>query len=148
MLKHAYSIANMKFLILPFVVAAVALPAPQTLTIVIEQTLIPAFGIDSGIPSVKQLGSCQGANDIDIPCQCPPTLDNFAARLSQFVAAGDVFGIEIAFPTDSSVQSQLARIDACIDTLQNMDDTVLGQGCPIAAAPNFGAIQASLLQQL
>jgi hypothetical protein len=138
----------MKFAILALAATALALPEPQLTAQVIDSTLVPFFGIEAGVPSATQPGSCQGANNVNIPCSCPPAWDQFVERLQQFVSAGNVFGIPIIFPTDNSIQSQLSRIDACIDTLQNMDDSALGEGCPIAAAPSFSAIQASLLQQL
>jgi len=117
----------------------------------IDPSLVPAFGIQAGVPSASQPGSCQGANDINIPCQCPPSTDAFIQRLQQFAAAGNAFGIPITFSTDvsdMSVQTQLNRINACINTLQNFDDTTKGAGCPAASAPNFSAVQASLERQL
>ena len=138
----------MRFAILALVATALALPEPQSSTIIIDSALVPSFGVEAGIPSTTQQGSCQGANSVNIPCQCPPVWDEFIERLQQFVSAGNAFGIAVTFPIDTSIQSQLARINACIDTLQSIDNAALGEGCPIAAAPNFSAIQASLLQQL
>ena len=136
----------MKFKILALAVTSLALPAPQLTTL--ESALVPYFGIEAGVPSTTQLGSCQGANNINIPCQCPPAWDDFIQRLEQFASAGNAFGIPVSFPVDDSIQSQLDRINACIATLQNIDDVALGEGCPMAAAPNFKDIQTSLLQQL
>ena len=139
----------MKFVILALGATALALPAPQSVVVTIDSinsALIPPFGLEAGILSTTQPGSCLGANNINIPCQCPPPLDEFTERLEQFVSAGNAFGIPVTFPIDNSIQSQLDRIDACIDTLQSFDDTTLGEGCPIAAALNFSAIQAELLQ--
>jgi hypothetical protein len=138
----------MQFAILALAATALALPKPQSNTVIIDSSLVPSFGIDAGILSTTQVGSCEGANNINIPCQCPPARDEFIERLEQFVSAGSTFGISIAFPKDNSIKSQLARIDASIDTLQNIDNTALGEGCPKAAAPNFSAVQAILLQQL
>jgi hypothetical protein len=76
-----------------------------------------------------------------ISCQCLLSPELFLERLEQFVAVGNAAGVPVSFPTDYSVQSRPARIDACIDTLQSFDD-VLGEGCPIAAAPYFSALQA------
>jgi hypothetical protein len=142
---------DMKPVIFALAASAFALPNPQPVqlsNIVLNTDLIPDFGVTSGIPSTTQLGSCQGADDTNIPCQCPPNLDVFITRLEQFVDAGNAFGIPVTFPTDDSIQSQLDRVDACISTLQNIDNIALGEGCPIAAAPNFSAQQATLLQQL
>jgi hypothetical protein len=144
----SFAIQNMKFATLALAATALALPQPQSATIMINPALVPPFGIEAGIPSGTQQGSCQGANNVNIPCECPPAWDEFIERLEQFVSAGNAFGIPVTFPTDASIESQLSRIDACIDTLQSVDDAALGEGCPIAAAPNFSAIQASLLQQL
>jgi hypothetical protein len=52
--------------------------------------------------------------------------------------------LAVSFPLDNSVASQLARIDAAIVTLQNLNGP--GQGCP-AASTTFSAQQAALLQQ-
>jgi hypothetical protein len=134
--------------ILLLVSASLALPTPQSATAMINPALVPLFGIEANIYSTTQPGSCVGFNNINIPCTCPPPRDEFIDRLQQFVSAGTAFGIPIAFPTDDSIQSQLDRIDACIDTLQSFDNTTPGEGCPIAAAPNFSATQASLLQLL
>jgi hypothetical protein len=49
---------------------------------------------------------------------------------------------------DMSYATQLERVDACIITLQNFDNTVKGAGCPAASAPNFITLQAGLLQGL
>lgn len=128
-----------------------ALPAPQTEDITIDPSLVPAFGIVPGILSVSQLGSCQGANDINIPCSCPPSIDAFIQRLEQFTSAGNAFGIPLSFSNDVgdlSGSTQLDRVNACIITLQNFDDTVLGAGCPAASASTFIAMQESLLQEL
>lgn len=136
----------MKFSVLALAATAIALPTPPQATVVIDLALIPSFGIEAGIPSTTQPGSCQGAGNVNIPCQCPPAWDEFIERLAQFVSVGNAFGVPVTFPTDDSIQSQLDRIDACIDALQNVDGTALGEGCPIAAAPNFSAIRANLLQ--
>ena len=128
-----------------------AVPAPQADYVTIDPTLIPAFGIVPGIPSTSQPGSCQGANGVNIPCPCPPDWDAFVQRLEQFTSAGKAFDIPLAFSADVSDMSfatQLDRVDACIITLQNFDNTVKGAGCPAASAPNFIALQAELLQNL
>jgi hypothetical protein len=128
-----------------------ALPAPQTDYVAIDPTLVPAFGIVPGIPSISQPGSCQGANGINIPCPCPPDRDEFIQRLEQFSSAGKAFDIPLSFSTDMddmSYATQLERVDACIITLQNFDNTVKGAGCPAASAPNFITLQAGLLQGL
>ncbi len=126
-------------------------PAPQADYDTIDAELVPTFGIVAGVPSVSQLGSCQGADGIDIPCGCPPNMAPFIQRLEQFTAAGEAFDVPLTFSkdsTDMSPATQLDRVNACIITLQNFDNTVKGAGCPAASAPNFIALQAELLQQL
>ncbi|KIW86678.1 uncharacterized protein Z519_12733 [Cladophialophora bantiana CBS 173.52] len=117
----------------------------------IDSVLVPTFGIVRGIPSSSQPGSCQGANGINIPCLCPPDMDAFIQRLEQFTSAGKAFDIPVKFSrdvNDMSVATQLDRVNACIVTLQNFDDTIKGAGCPAASAPNFTTMQTILLQQL
>jgi hypothetical protein len=41
----------------------------------------PFFGIEAGVPSSTQPGSCQSANNANIPCSCPPPWDEFVERL-------------------------------------------------------------------
>jgi hypothetical protein len=128
-----------------------ALPAPPTADAMVDPILVPAFGIVPGIPSTTQLGSCQGANGIDIPCPCPPDRDAFIQRLEQFNAVGRAFDVPLNFSTDLSdmtLATQLGRVDACIITLQNFDNTVPGAGCPAASAPNFIALQGAILQEI
>ena len=55
-------------------------------------------------------------------------------ELNKNVAAGKVLNnpsVAVTFPEDSSVASQLARLEACSVTLQNFNGT--GVGCPLAA---------------
>ncbi len=139
--------------VLALVAPIFALPRPQAgdTTSTIDPTLVPAFGLVAGIPSTSQLGSCQGSNDVNIPCSCPQDMGAFIQRLEQFSSAGNAFGIPVTFSddvNDMSVATQLDRVNACIVTLQNFDDTSEGVGCPAASAPNFLTVQASLLQQL
>ena len=134
-----------------FTLPILAVPAPQTGATTIDSSLIPDFGVTPGIPSASQPGSCEGANGVNIPCLCPPDVTDFVQRLDQFSSAGNVFDTVLNFSNDvndMSLQTQLNRIDACIITLQNFDNTIKGAGCPVASAPNFIAIQDSLLQQI
>ena len=128
-----------------------ALSAPRADYVAIDPTLVPEFGIVPGIPSTSQLGSCQGANGINIPCPCPPDRNAFIQRLEQFASVGMAFDVPLNFSTDigdMSYATQLDRVDACLITLQNFDNTVKGAGCPAASAPNFITLQAMLLQEL
>jgi hypothetical protein len=65
--------------------------------------------------------------------------------LNANVAAGHAVNnpsIAVSFPTDDSKASQLARIDAALVTLQNLNGP--GVGCP-AASTTFSAQQAAIL---
>ena len=137
--------------LLAFLAPIFALPAPQGDYVTIDPILVPEFGIVRGIPSTSQPGSCQGANGINIPHPCPPDREAFGQRLEQFSAEGEALDTPLNFlrnATDVSYVTQLNRIDACIITLQNFDNTVQAAGCPAASALNFTALQAILLQQL
>ncbi|KZV79478.1 hypothetical protein EXIGLDRAFT_586698, partial [Exidia glandulosa HHB12029] len=85
-----------------------------------------------------------GANGKRIPCQCPPSRDDFVKALQANVHAGHCVNntvVQVNFPTDDSVESQLARIDASAVTLQNFE--AAGKGCPFVAT-TFGAQQAAI----
>lgn len=118
----------------------------------IDPRLIIPFGVTPGIPSLDQLGSCQGYDQINIPCKCPPTKEDFLNMLQKFNTRGDIFGSPFHFDTnltDQSAETQLARINAAIVALQNLDDTTKGKGCPArAAAPNFVVAQMRLTDQI
>lgn len=49
--------------------------------------------------------------------------------------------VQLTFPSDNSTASQLARIDACLVTLQNLNGT--GVGCP-ASSTTFVAQQKAI----
>ena len=78
-------------------------------------------------------------------------MDVFNQLLEQFVSAGQAFDVPLRFSKDTNDMTpatQLDRVNACIVTLQNFDNTVKGAGCPAASAPNFITLQATFLQQL
>lgn len=114
----------------------------------IDPSLVPDFGITAGIPSTTQAGSCQGANNVNIPCQCPPSKAAFISVLEKFNAQGNVFGDAFSFNTNTADQSpatQLARVNAAIVALQNFDQTTKGEGCPAGgSAPGFIAARTKL----
>lgn len=114
----------------------------------IDPSLVPDFGITPGIPSTNQPGSCQGNNNVNIPCDCPPSKADFIDVLEKFNARGNIFGSPFNFDTntaDRSPATQLSRVSAAIVALQNFDDASIGQGCPAGgSAPNFLAVQAQL----
>jgi len=102
-------------------------------------SLVPDLGFQSGI-NPSGTGDCDGAvNDsngkpIQIPCSCPPDRATFVAAMARDVAAGHAVNnptVKVAFPTDNSKQSQLARITAASISLQNLAGP--GKGCPITA---------------
>lgn len=65
-------------------------------------------------------------------------------ELSQNVAAGFVVNnptVKLSFPTDDSKSSQLARLNAASDTLQNLHGP--GVGCPIVST-TFQAQNAAI----
>jgi hypothetical protein len=82
---------------------------------------------------------------IAIPCSCPPDRDTFIADLNANVAAGHAVknpSIQVSFPIDNSPQSQLARIDTALVTLQNLNGP--GVGCPAASTTFVAQQQAAL----
>jgi hypothetical protein len=73
-------------------------------------------------------------------------------RVAQHLVADALAGqavnnpsVKVSFPLDNSVQSQLARVDTSLATLQNLFGP--GKGCP-AVSTTLSAQQAALLKQL
>ncbi|KAJ3753904.1 hypothetical protein EV360DRAFT_87351 [Lentinula raphanica] len=114
----------------------------------VDPNLVPQFGLAAGI-NPDGTGNCDGINGpngqpILIPCNCPPDRNTFIADLNANVAAGHATnnpGIAVSFPSDNSQASQLARIDAALVTLQNLNGA--GVGCP-ASSTTFVAQQAAI----
>ncbi|KZT37355.1 hypothetical protein SISSUDRAFT_1048569 [Sistotremastrum suecicum HHB10207 ss-3] len=114
----------------------------------VDPSLVPPFGISPGV-NPDGTGNCDGTTGPDgkpilIPCACPPSESDFLAALNANVAAGHATNnppVALSFPTDSSKGSQLARIEACIITLQNLHGP--GVGCP-AASTTFVAQQSAI----
>jgi len=114
----------------------------------VDPTLVPPFGISPGV-NPDGTGNCDGTiggdgKPILVPCSCPPPEDQFLAALNANVAAGQAIhnpDAKLSFPTDTSKQSQLDRMEACIITLQNLFD--FGKGCPVAAT-TYLAQQAAI----
>ena len=117
-------------------------------------------------------GAVNGANGkpIEVPCSCPPDQATFnqvrggvlfhggercsfairvsAQHLVQDVLAGHAVNnpsVKVSYPLDNSVQSQLARVDTALVSLQNLFGS--GKGCP-AVSTTLSAQQAALLKQL
>ncbi|KDQ08319.1 hypothetical protein BOTBODRAFT_38015 [Botryobasidium botryosum FD-172 SS1] len=105
----------------------------------VDPNLVPDLGFQSGV-NPTGTGDCDGAvngsdgKPIKVPCSCPPSRDAFIAALTANVEAGKVINnptVGISFPSDNSVASQEARIEAAIVTLQSLNGP--GQGCPVVS---------------
>ncbi|KAI0267545.1 hypothetical protein BGY98DRAFT_1023908 [Russula aff. rugulosa BPL654] len=105
----------------------------------VNEALVPQFGFSAGV-NPTGTGDCDGAvngangQPIKIPCSCPPDRATFIQSLNANVAAGHVLNnpsVSISFPEDNSTASQLARINAATDTLQNLNGP--GKGCPVVS---------------
>jgi len=109
----------------------------------VPTNLIPPLGIKAGT-SPDGHGNCKGANGILIPCSCPPSMAVLLPQLNANVAAGHAVKNPVApvhFPTDNSAASQIARIQAVVVTLQNLNGP--GVGCP-ASSTTLLAQQAAV----
>jgi len=99
----------------------------------VDPNLVPQFGIEPG-QNPTGTGDCDGVNGIKIPCSCPPERGAFIQSLNANVAAGHAVNnpsVPVSFPTDDSKESQIARIQASLVTLQNLNGP--GVGCPAAS---------------
>ncbi|TFK48753.1 hypothetical protein OE88DRAFT_1713870 [Heliocybe sulcata] len=105
----------------------------------VDPSLVPEFGWEANV-NPTGTGDCDGAvlaaNDkpVKVPCACPPDRDTFIQSLNANINAGFAVNnpsVAVTFPTDSSTQSQIARIQASLVTLQNLNGS--GKGCPAAA---------------
>ncbi|EMD39658.1 hypothetical protein CERSUDRAFT_111963 [Gelatoporia subvermispora B] len=123
------------YLVLSSLVAS-AFASPALLTRDVDVSLIPAFGVQAGV-NPDGNGNCDGIDGPDgvpilIPCSCPPDRDAFVQEVNTNVNAGIVVNnpsLQVSFPTDDSIGSQLARLNTAFDTLQNFAGP--GVGCPI-----------------
>ncbi|KAI0247593.1 hypothetical protein BJV78DRAFT_1133043 [Lactifluus subvellereus] len=115
--------------------------------------LAPPLGFTAG-KNPTGTGDCDGAvngadgKPIKVPCSCPPDQATFNQHLVGDVLAGHAVNnpsVKVSFPLDNSVQSQLARVDTALVTLQNLFGP--GKGCP-AVSTTLSAQQAALLKQL
>ncbi|KAJ4482540.1 hypothetical protein J3R30DRAFT_3460417 [Lentinula aciculospora] len=114
----------------------------------VDPDLVPQFGLAAGL-NPDGTGNCDGIDGpngqpILIPCSCPPDRNTFIADLNANVAAGHAVNnpsVAVSFPSDNSQASQLARIDAALVTLQNLNGA--GVGCP-ASSTTFVAQQAAI----
>jgi len=114
----------------------------------VDPNLVPQFGVQAGV-NPDGTGNCDGIDGANgkpilIPCSCPPDRNTFIADLNTNVNLGHVStnpSVAVTFPTDDSTQSQLARIEAAIVTLQNLNGP--GVGCP-ASSTTFVAQQQAI----
>ncbi|KIX91934.1 uncharacterized protein Z520_12370 [Fonsecaea multimorphosa CBS 102226] len=108
----------------------------------VDTSLIPPFGITPGVKATDGTANCVGDNNVDIPCNCPPDLGTFTSALETFVASG------MSFPSGTSAQDQLTRLQTCIVTLQNFRGGAgSGVGCPIVAT-TWKELQAQLQSEV
>jgi len=128
-------------------------PTSGTPTVAQIDALAPPLGFTAG-KNPTGTGDCDGAvngadgKPIKVPCSCPPDQATFNQHLVGDALAGHAVNnpsIKVSFPLDNSVQSQLARVDTALVTLQNLFGP--GKGCP-AVSTTLSAQQAALLKQL
>ncbi|KAL6305129.1 hypothetical protein BKA93DRAFT_232580 [Sparassis latifolia] len=116
----------------------------------VDVSLVPQYGVQQGInPDGNNCDGIAGSNGkpILIPCQCPPDRNEFISKLNANVAAGHVLqnpSVQLSFPSDNSTASQLARVFACLVTLQNFNSS--GVGCP-ASSTTWVALQHSISEE-
>ncbi|KAL0565911.1 hypothetical protein V5O48_016107 [Marasmius crinis-equi] len=106
----------------------------------VDPNLVPQFGHQAGL-NPTGTGDCDGIPGAPkIPCACPPDRQAFIDSLNANVAAGHAVknpSVPVSFPTSNSKEDQIARIQASLVTLQNLNGP--GQGCP--------AVSTTFLQQ-
>jgi len=117
------------------------------------EALAPPLGFTAG-KNPTGTGNCDGAvngadgKPIAVPCTCPPSQATFNQHLVGDVLAGHAVNnpsVQVSYPLDNSVQSQLARVNTALVTLQNLNGP--GKGCP-AVSTTLSAQQAALQKQL
>jgi len=112
----------------------------------VDPSLVPEFGVQAGV-NPDGTGNCDGIKNpqgqiIKIPCSCPPDRNTFIQQLSNNAAAGHAInnpGVALSFSNDAADRSnptEIARVQASIITLQNLNGP--GVGCP-AASTTFSA---------
>jgi len=109
----------------------------------VDPALVPEFGVEAG-QNPTGTGDCDGINGIKIPCTCPPDRNAFIESLNRNVDAGKAVNnpsVAVSFPTGDSKADKIARIQASLVTLQNLNG--VGRGCP-AASTTFVAQQKAI----
>ncbi|KAG6849685.1 hypothetical protein H0H93_006303 [Arthromyces matolae] len=109
-----------------------AVSAPASNPSSIDTSLVPEFGVTAGV-NPTGTGDCDG-------------ITNAAGQVSLEANVGAGFvvnnpSVKVSFPEDNSKNSQLARIQTAIVTLQNLNGP--GKGCP-AASTTFVAQQQAI----
>ncbi|KAL1692013.1 hypothetical protein GGG16DRAFT_52239 [Schizophyllum commune] len=141
----------MKLLSLTLLATALGTALARPVRRDVDPSLVPDFGVTAGT-NPTGTGDCDGiagvdGNPVKIPCDCPPAKDTFLKSLNANVAAGKAVNnpsVAVTFPEDDSTESQLARIQASLVTLQNLNGP--GKGCPAASTTLLAqqkAIQAA-----
>ncbi|KAF5382681.1 hypothetical protein D9615_003057 [Tricholomella constricta] len=138
----------MKFALSIIPIAAALLVSAAPFKRDVNPALVPEFGHPSGL-NPTGTGDCDGITNaagqvVKIPCACPPERNEFLQSLNANVNAGFAVNnpsIKVSFPTDGSKDSQLARMQAVLVTLQNTKGP--GVGCP-AASTTFLAQQKAI----
>ncbi|KAJ7921184.1 hypothetical protein B0H13DRAFT_2418154 [Mycena leptocephala] len=133
---------------------ALAVSALSSLAQGIDLSLVPEFSVVPGVNrsatgdcdgiNTTTTGDCNGVNGVKIPCSCPPDRSFFLGSLSDNVAAGHATNnpsFAAPWPTDSSMGSEIIRVQTSILTLQNLFGP--GKGCPVESTI-FGLLLADL----
>jgi hypothetical protein len=80
---------------IPSILALLTIASASVIPIArIDTSLIPEFGLQAGLDP-NGSGSCVGANNILIPCFCPPDRNKFIERVMSAVANGDFLVMRI-----------------------------------------------------
>ena len=104
----------------------------------VDPSVIPPFGVTRGVTLNDGTPRCAGIDNKPIECDCPPDFNNFLTAINSAVAGG------AAFPSGTSTQDQLSRLDTCIVVLQSIKGGPgSGVGCP-AVSTNWGELQNQL----
>ncbi|KAF9265276.1 hypothetical protein L218DRAFT_957467 [Marasmius fiardii PR-910] len=109
----------------------------------VPANLIPQFGHQAGL-NPTGTGDCDGIPGAPkIPCSCPPPRNDFINALNANVAAGHAVknpSVPVSFPTSNSKGDQIARLQASLVTLQNLNGP--GVGCPAVSTTFLKQLQA------
>jgi hypothetical protein len=82
----------------------------------IEPSLVPDFGLIAG-QDPNGSGSCAGANNILIPCFCPPNREKFIDKVNSAVASGNFLGTPVTFNVDPLANQTKTDSTVYLETL-------------------------------